>query len=513
MEQRLVAPPAEHDDQLLHVAAQIADITHEYSLGVCEVLADHSVDDLILIANDPYTPGGAFEAISGNGLNFMKLLVPRFRMLYPNTDEYRITADAAKAVETAGQVVVAAKIFEKVAAEIDGPTGLSDATCSNLALYNPHNQEVVIDMTQQIYNKYIADHKAGQPERILRHTGEAFGHIGGDSSLTVIEPDGSAKVISLDEYKVSIVMNHRSELRADKHRSDMRKKLGMRSDPDLIASLQAVEEIPVHAWQQQFEDTIVPTRVGQSLIKVGHGAKAASTHAVRAAHVTSRHVAVNHKKVVSTAALVGVAGTFGLSVIEPARAQAATNANVATSLYTADQASTFPKLVGGEVDGGLVVSASPLAQLTPINQSAQEVSKAGVIITADASLVLPANPQPVHSILSIKSETVQTAVMNAAANGHIAAGALALANTYSPKHSEIPAATPVNATIENINTTLANAPAVPQEIVGVVRNMLIVSATALTDPSVLNTISADEWNVIKGGQDSAATQSAISQLT
>jgi len=43
--------------------------------------------------------------------------------------------------------------------------------------------------------------------------------------------------------------------------------------------------------------------------------------------------------------------------------------------------------------------------------------------------------------------------------------------------------------------------------------MLIVSETALTDPSVLNTISADEWNVIKGGQDSAATQNAISQLT
>lgn len=508
MEQRLYPPTTEHDEYLLNVAAQIADITHEYSLGVSEVLANHTVDDLILVANNPYIPGGAFEVISGNSLKFMQLLVPRLRTLYPGANESDITADAAKAVETAGQVVVAAKIFEHVAAEIDGSTGLSDATCSNLGLYNPRNQEGVINITHQIYDKYIADHKAGKDERKLRHTGEAFGHIGGDSSVTVIEPDGSAKDITLDEYKVVLVMNHRSELR-----SDRKKKLGMRSDPDLEASLQAVEAIPVHAWQQQFEDTVVPTRFGQSLIKVGHGAKAASTHAVRAAHVTSQHVAVNHKKAVSTAALVGVAGTFGLSVIEPPRAQAATNANVGTSLYAANQASTFPKSVTTEVDGGLVVLASPIAQLPPANQPSQEVNNRGVIIAEGSSMVLPANPQPVHSILPIKNETVQAAVINAAANGNIAAGALALANTYSPKHAEVSPVTPVNATIESINTALANAPAVPQEIVGVVRNMLIVSATALTDPSVLNTISADEWNMIKGGQDSADTQSAISQLT
>ncbi len=514
MEQRRYPPTTEHDEYLSNVAAQISDITHEYSLGVSEVLANHTVDDLILVANDPYTPGGAFEAISGNSLKFMQLLVPRLRTLYPGAKESDITADAAKAVETAGQVVVAAKIFEHVAAEIDGPTGLSDATCSNLALYNPNNQEVVIDMTQRIYSKYIADHKAGHNERILRHNGEAFGHIGGDSSVTVIEPDGSAKDISLDEYKVALVMNHRSELRASKQRSDRRKKLGMRSDPDLVSSLQAVEAIPVHAWQQQFEDTVVPTRVGQSIIKVGHGARAASTHAVRAAHVTSQHVAVNHKKAVSTAALVGVAGTFGLSVIEPPRAQAATNnANVGTSLYAANQASTFPKSVTSEVDGGLVVPASPIAQLTPLNQPSQEVNNRGVIITEGSSMVLPANPQPVHSILSIKNETVHDEVINAAANGNIAAGALALANTYSPKHAEVSPVTPVNTAIESINTRLANAPAVPQEIVGLVRNMLIVSATALTDPNVLNTISVDQWNVIKGGQDSADTQSAIGQLT
>ncbi|GEM_PF-2301570 len=524
MEQRLSQPIIEQDKELLAAAEQVSNMTAEYCYGpggVSEVLAGHEVNDLVRIANDPNASGSVFGSMAKHSVVYMQHLVRCFETLYPNEHEdqakyeERIIAEAAQAVGMAEQVVIAEKLFEKVATEIDGPGGLSDATCDNLARYNPNNQKIVIDLTHKLYDKYIVDHKSGKNAQIIQHNGEAFSQVGGDLAVDVDDDNGVTKNISLDEYKVALVMNHRSDLRAIKHRSDLRKKLGMRSDPDLVASLQAVEDIPVHAWQQQLEDTVVPTRVGQSLIKIGHGAKVASTHAVRAAHETSQYAVDNHKKVVSTAALVGVAGTFGLSVIEPARAQAATSsANVAaTSLYAANQAGTLPESVVSEVDGGLVVSASPVAQLTPVNQPSQEVNSGGVTIAEDSSMVLPANPQPVHSILPIKNETVQAAVTNAAANGNITAGALALANTYSPKHSEVPASLPVNSTIESINTTLANATAVPQEIVGVVRNMLIVSETALTDPSVLNTISADEWNVIKGGQDSAATQNAISQLT
>jgi len=504
MEQRLHRPTPEHDAQLQAVTAQIAAITHEYSLGVSDVLAGHNVDDLIRVANDPYAPGGVFEAMSRDSLNFMGLLVPRFKVLYPEVHEDRITADAASAVETAEQMVIASKIFEKVASEIDGPTGLSDATCSNLARYNPGNQNVVIDMTQSLYAKYVADHKAGKDVRILRHNGEAFGHIGGDLAVTMADNEGGAKSISLDEYKILLLLNDRR---------DLRKRLAKRSDPDVAATLRAVEDIPMHAYQQQFKDIVEPTRLGKSFSSVGHGAQTLSAHAVRAALKTSQRVAVDHKKVVSTAALVGVAGTFGLSVIEPARAQAATTPRLGTSLYTANQASTFPKSAASEVDGGLVVMASPTAQLSSVKQQSQEINDGGIIITQEAAMVLPAAPLPISNILQIKNETVQKALTNAIANGDIMGGARALTNASGVQRIEVSTATPVHATIENLDAALAKTPGVPQKIVGEVRNRLIIASAALDDPDILNTISAEEWNVIQGGQDSAATQSAISQLT
>lgn len=515
MEQQLSSPTFELDEHLQKVANLIIEHTNEYSLGVNDVLANHNVDNLIRVANDPYAHGSVFEAIGMESFKFMRLLVLRFEVLYPDLHKDTIEAEAAKAVEMTEQTVIANKIFEKVASEIDSSTGLSDATCSNLASYNPRNQKIVMNMVNNFYSKYVDDHKAGKDARIIQHNGEAFGHIGGELEVTVAGKKGIDKSISLDEYKLRVLVNDRAMLK---------EKLKNQSDPDAAASLRAIEDIPVHAYNQRFEDSYVPSQIGKSLSTFGQHAQAASvrageaayktsTQAVQIAHKTSKRVAtIDHKKVSSTAALFGVAGTFGIGGIESASAQVTTTAHVSSTLYAASQANSFPKSVISEVDGGLVVMASPISQLTAVTLRPQEVIAGGVIIAQESVMALPVNPQPVHNILQVRNESVQKEIDNAVANGNVMAGALALSNSTSEKPVELSMATPVHATIDRIDTALANATVIP-EIAIEVRNMLIVAGAASVDPDVLNTIDLDQWNVIKGGQDSAETQAAISKLT
>lgn len=509
MEQTLTHRTLEQDERFLDVANQISEMTDEYCYGprgVSEVLARHDVEGLIRVANEPYASDGALAKMSVDSLKFMHLLVPRFKVLYPydstvhkdrHEHEASIIAEAAEAVEMAVQVVIAAKIFEKVTTEIDGPTGLSDTTCTNLARYNPGNQKIVIDMTHQLYAKNIDDHKAGKDNQIIRHNGEAFGHIGGDLKVDVADNNGQTKRISLDEYKILLLMNDRR---------DLKQQLIKHSDPALVASLRAVEDIPLHAYQQRFEEIVVPTQLGKSLTTVGNGLRSVSSHVVRAAIKTSQNLGpIDSKRVVSTAALLGVAGTFGLSA--PGRAEAATESRVtATANYA--PASTISSLGASEVDGGLVVGVNSTDQLTTAKRQLQTVIDGGVVLAEAAAMELPINPQPVRNILRTQSEAVQ----NAADNGNIAAGARALISETSSGYIEILTATPQHATIENVDTLLAKKSGVPNEIIGEVRNMLIISEAALSAPDVLNTISAEEWDVIKGGKDSVETQKAISRL-
>ena len=517
MEQTLAHSTLEQDNDLLAVVAEITEMTDEYcygSHGVSEVLAGHNLDDLMRVANDTNSLSGVYGSIRKESLQFMQLLVPRFETLYPNEHEdpdvYKagVISEAAQAVEMAAQVVIAAKIFEKVSAEIDGPTGLSDATCDKLASYNPNNQKVVIDMSHRLYNKNIDDHKSGKDARIIQHNGEAFGHIGGDLCVDVADEKGITKTISLDEYKILLLM---------KDRRDLKKQLAKQFDADLNATLRAVEDIPVHAYQQRFDEVVEPTRLGKSLThigRVGNGIHVASSHAVRAAIKNSQNVKVDHKKVAAKIALVGITGSFGVSVVSPARAEAAAprfGTSVATA-YRLPANALAPSLLS-EVDGGLVVQATPAPQLSAIKHNSQTEIDDGIVVSASATLALPVNPQPIHNILPIQNKSIQEAVTNAAANGNIKDGALALANVSAAQPAEVSVATPVYATIDHIDTALAKSIAVPQEIVGTIRNMLIVATASLINPDVLNTVSAEEWNVIQGGQDSAETQSAISELT
>jgi putative chitinase len=509
MEQTLPYSTLENDEYA--IMSEISMLMDEYcngSGGVREVVDRFEVDGLIHAANEPYARGSVFATLGTESVQLMQLLVPRYEALDDyNKDTAIIIAEADKAIETAVQVVVAAKLFEKVTAEINGPTGLSDATCSNLARYNPGNQEAVLGITHQLYAKNIADHKAGENARILQHNGEAFGHIGGDSLVTVPDAKGGVKSISLDEYKILLLMNERR---------DLKKQLAKRSDPDLIASLRAVEAIPEHAYQQRLEDTNVPTRLGTSLSTVGRGVQVASSHVAKTAHKTSHRMgSIDHTRVVSVA-LVGVtAGAIGLTVVKPGRADAATIAQTTASLRLAnnDRANLLAQPAVSAVDGGLVVGASPTEQAPAVVPQSQEIGNGGVTVSEDAALALPPNPQPDHSIMPIQNEAVRSAVANAGANGRIVDGALALARATVGNNAQMPTATPVLRTIESINTTLSNSSTVPPEIVGVVRNMLIVSAATLADPNVLNSISAEQWNIIKGGQDSVATQNTISRLT
>jgi len=137
MEQRLAQPIIEQDQELLAAAEQVSNMTAEYCYGpggVSEVLAGHEIDDLVRIANDPNAPGSVFGSMAKHSVVYMQLLVQCFETLYPNEHENdreyqdRIVAEASQAVGMAEQVVIAEKLFEKVATEIDGPGGLSDAT-------------------------------------------------------------------------------------------------------------------------------------------------------------------------------------------------------------------------------------------------------------------------------------------------------------------------------------------------------------------------------------------------
>ena len=509
MEQTLARSTPEQDN-LLAVVADIKDLTDEYCYGpegVSVVLAWHTLDDLMRVSNDTSSLSGENGSMFKYSVQFMQHLVPRFKKLYPNEHEDpkayedRIISEAAQAVEMAAQVVIADKIFEKVAAEIDGPTGLSDATCDKLANYNPNNQKIVIAMTHRFYDKNIDDHKAGQNQRILQHDGEAFGHISGDLKVTVTENKGNDKRISLDDYKILLLMNNRNDLKS---------KLAKRFDADLDATLRAIEDIPVYAFQQHFEDDVVPTRLGESLSTAGK----ISSRVVRATLDASKNVTHDNKRALALATIVGIAGPAVVGGINPTQADAATARSVST-VATANRlpASALPPSLVSEVGGGLVVLASPTPQVTAVKHKSQAEINGGIVVSESAAPALPVNPQPVNNILPIQNQSIQDAVTNAAANGNIKDGALALANVSAEQPAEVAASTPVYATIDHIDTTLANSPAVPQEIVGTIRNMLIVATASLINPDVLNTVSAQEWNVIQGGQDSAETQSAISALT
>lgn len=517
MELTSTASTIDRGTELEIAAAEILDLTDNFCQGpggVDEVLADYSVEDLVYVAGDPYVDGGIFTSLETESERLQELLIERYSQLAPFIGEECLKAEAKRSILLMTQHVVAERLFTKVAAEIDSPSGMSDITCDNLTKFKPYlhgdraeEQLILTDITRRFYDKNIDDHKAGRSEQILRHDGEALGNIGGDSEVGVMDESGRLEIISLDTYKQGIMASDRYDCKkqlADNFNGDI---------TEMEANLRIIEAIPVFAYGRSFQETEVPTRLGKSVTKVSHGAQVASLQVARAAIRTSRTAAqIDPKKAVSTAAILGVvSGVFGLGVFKPAMAEAATMVPNSVSLITSGNGVEQSNIT--EVDGGVVVSASATEQRSAETPTTQAVVDGGVVVSQTPEMVLPSNPQPVHDIIRLQNKVDRDAVANAAANGDIAAGARALIDSTGSRSDGLPSAEPVQIEVEAIGAKLAKSTVVSVKIMDEVRNMLIAAEAALTTPEILNTITAEQWVIIKGGQDNAKAQSTISGLS